>query len=61
MREEFEATLVDSGHGSMGGVDWCIVVVKQHSLCQLSATLFLDSGVKKGEVRSTSCKKQFFA
>jgi len=33
LREDFKAILMHSDHGNMGGMSWCIVVVKQHPMC----------------------------
>jgi len=47
LREEFEAAFMHSEHGNMGGVRWCIVVVKQHLnvLTYLGAFLTASSRV----------------
>jgi len=41
--EQFEFAFSNCGHGNGRGVSRCIVMVKQHSMTQLSASFLLDS------------------
>jgi len=41
--EQFEFAFSNCGHGNGRGVSRCIVMVKQHSVTQLSASFLLDS------------------
>ena len=47
--QQFEAALSNSDHSNSGGVGWCDVVMKQHTLTQLSTSFVLDSCTKFSE------------